>query len=85
VYGTGDICEIILNSQPQNSFSLIIDKNSNNWGKTAHGIPIIAPKEIIDRGIHNIIISSYSHGEEIKEGLKRDCAESDINLITLNL
>ena len=85
VYGTGDVCEIILNSQPETLFSLIIDKDPEKWGRTEQGLPIIPPSKIADYDIQNILISSYSHGKEIKQGLKRGCEDSNINLITLEL
>lgn len=72
IYGAGvhttSLFQAIPNFKHLN-IKAIADKNSSLWGKSTHGIPIIAPEEITPYAKH-VIVSSFAFEKEIAQELK---------------
>lgn len=85
VYGTGDLCEIVLSAISSLSPVAIVDRDEKKVGTTVLGLPVISIDQIDHFNIKNIIISSFSNRNEIKNRLIDQLAGKNINLITLEL
>jgi len=85
LYGTGDLCEIVLSAISSFSPVAIIDRDENKMGNTFLDLPVISIDQVDDYGIKNIVICSFSHKEEIRNRLADQLTGKNINLITLEL
>ncbi len=85
IYGTGDICEVILSSDREKKIKAVIDNNPENVGSSINGIPVISIEQINDFHIENILIASVAHKDVIRERITGHIDSENLNIIALEV
>jgi len=81
VYGTGDICDLILSAGKHLRIKAIIDNNPEKHGTYINGIPVISINQAQKLNIKNILIGSVSHKDEIRNRINNTLVNNNLNLI----
>ncbi|MDX9703662.1 MAG: methyltransferase domain-containing protein [Candidatus Auribacterota bacterium] len=84
VYGSGDLCEIIISALKDFDIRAIVDSNTQKCSTSFCGLPVIPLAEIGSYDIKNIIIASVAHKRDIYEILSRELKENNITIIPPN-
>ncbi len=82
IYGTGDLCELMISAIDNPAPTFIIDRDRTKWGSTYHGVTVISPDDIEKQGIKHILIASFSHKDVIKEELTQRLKGKPVQIIT---
>ncbi len=84
IYGTGDICDLVLSAGKSLRVKAVIDNNPEKYGDFVNGIPVMALEEAIKLDIKNIIIGSIYHKDEIRQRIQNTVTNGNLNLIALD-